>query len=100
MPEIAEAANEGRLLEIFGAGTAAVVSPVRKIAWKGQIVNCGLDEHSEAGPIAQQMMDWMGAIQYGEEAHPWRYVWSTVIREFASDDITVTRSSKKDFPLR
>src|ERR1700712_5516999 len=74
MPEVAEAAKEGRLLEIFGSGTAAVVSPVRKISWKGQIVNCGLDEHLEAGPIAQQMMDWMAAIQYGEEDHPWRYV--------------------------
>src|SRR5204863_7838614 len=34
MPEVAAAADEGRLLEIFGAGTAAVVSPVRRIGWK------------------------------------------------------------------
>jgi branched-chain amino acid aminotransferase len=74
MPELSEAADEGRLLEVFGAGTAAVVSPVRKISWKGRIVNCGLEDHVEAGPIAQQMKDWMEAIQYGEEEHVWRYV--------------------------
>lgn len=72
MKEVADSASEGRLLEVFGAGTAAVVSPVRKISWKGQIVECGLPEDKEAGPLAQQMKDWIEGIQYGEEDHPWR----------------------------
>jgi branched-chain amino acid aminotransferase len=73
MKDVADAANEGRMMEIFGAGTAAIVAPVRKISWKGQLVDCGLEDHVEAGPIAQQMKDWMEAIQYGDEDHPWRY---------------------------
>jgi branched-subunit amino acid aminotransferase/4-amino-4-deoxychorismate lyase len=73
MKDIADAADEGRMMEIFGAGTAAIVSPVRKISWKGRLVDCGLEDHVEAGPIAQQMKDWMEAIQYGDEDHPWRY---------------------------
>ena len=73
MKEVAEAAQEGRMMEIFGAGTAAIVAPVRKISWKGQLVDCGLEDHVEAGPIAQQMKEWMEAIQYGDEDHPWRY---------------------------
>ncbi|KAI4610136.1 branched-chain-amino-acid transaminase bat2 [Alternaria metachromatica] len=73
MKEVADAANEGRMMEIFGAGTAAIVAPVRKISWKGQLVDCGLEDHVEAGPIAQQMKDWMEAIQYGDEDHPWSY---------------------------
>lgn len=73
MKEVADAADEGRMMEIFGAGTAAIVSPVRKISWKGRLVDCGLEDHVEAGPIAQQMKDWMDAIQYGDEDHPWRY---------------------------
>jgi len=72
MQEIASAADEGRLLEIFGAGTAAVVSPVRKISWKGRMVDCGLPEGKEAGPVAERMLDWINRIQYGIEEHPWR----------------------------
>lgn len=72
MPELAEAAKDGRLLEVFGSGTAAVVSPVRRISWRDQVVDCGLADNVEAGPIAQQMKDWIEAIQYGDEEHPWR----------------------------
>ena len=74
MKEIAEAASERRLLEVFGAGTAAIVCPVRRISWKGDLVQCGLHENEEAGPIALQMKDWMEGIQYGEEDHIWRCV--------------------------
>ena len=72
MSEIMEAADQGRLIEVFGAGTAAVVSPVRNISWKGKLVNCGLKENEEAGEVALQMKNWIEAIQYGEEEHPWR----------------------------
>lgn len=73
MAEIAEAADEGRLLEVFGAGTAAVVSPVRSISWKGKSVDCGLKEGSEVGELTQRMKDWVEGIQYGEEEHEWSY---------------------------
>jgi len=36
MPEIKLAAEEGRLLEAFGAGTAAVVTPIEAIQYKGE----------------------------------------------------------------
>ena len=67
MFEIDEAATEGRLLEVFGAGTAAVVAPVRTISWKGKLVDCGLEEGSEAGEVATTMKKWIEARQYGEE---------------------------------
>ncbi|KAF2088749.1 branched-chain-amino-acid aminotransferase [Saccharata proteae CBS 121410] len=72
MKELAEAADEGRMLEVFGAGTAAIISPVRAISWRGRMVECGLEEGKEAGPIAQRMKDWIEGIQYGDEEHPWR----------------------------
>lgn len=70
--ELAEADKEGRMLEVFGAGTAAVVSPVRNIGWRDTNINCGLEPGKEAGPIAQRMKDWIEGIQYGDETHPWR----------------------------
>ncbi|KAG9959822.1 branched-chain amino acid transaminase, partial [Aureobasidium melanogenum] len=71
--ELAEADKEGRMLEVFGAGTAAVVSPVRNIGWRDSMINCGLEADKEAGPIAQRMKDWIEGIQYGDEAHPWSF---------------------------
>lgn len=74
MSEIAEASDSGKLLEVFGSGTAAIISPVRKISWKGRMVECGLEEGKEAGLVAQQMKDWIEGIQYGEEEHPWSVI--------------------------
>ena len=71
MPELASAADEGRLLEAFGTGTAAVVSPVRRISWRGRLVECGLREDQEAGDVARRMNAWIEGIQYGDEDHPW-----------------------------
>ncbi|EXJ85286.1 branched-chain amino acid aminotransferase [Capronia epimyces CBS 606.96] len=71
MQELADAESEGRLVEVFGAGTAAIVAPVRKIVWKDRTVDCGLKETEEAGEVALKMKDWMEAIQYGDEASPW-----------------------------
>lgn len=71
MSEIAEAEADGRLLEVFGAGTAAIVAPVRKIAWKGRMLDCGLKGDAEAGEIAMRMKGWIEGIQYGDEVHEW-----------------------------
>jgi hypothetical protein len=37
MGEIVEAHDEGRLIEAFGCGTAAVVSPIESIGFKGKV---------------------------------------------------------------
>lgn len=74
MPELLEASKEGRLLEAFGSGTAAIVAPVRNISYKGELVDCGLKQDQEAGEIALKMKTWIEAIQYGDEEHEWSYV--------------------------
>ncbi|KAK4636211.1 Branched-chain-amino-acid aminotransferase, cytosolic [Fulvia fulva] len=71
MRELVDAANEGRMIEVFGSGTAATVSPVRAISYKGKLVDCGIPEGEEVGPVCLQMKDWIEGIQYGEEEHPW-----------------------------
>ncbi|KAL1845264.1 hypothetical protein VTK73DRAFT_777 [Phialemonium thermophilum] len=74
MAELDEAAREGRLLEAFGSGTAAIVSPVRAISWRGKLINCGLKENEESGEVATKMKDWIEARQYGDEEHEWSYL--------------------------
>ena len=75
MPEIRRAVQEGRLLEVFGAGTAAIVAPVRTIHYEGEDIQIPLQPGKEAGPLAERMKNWIEGIQYGEEPnHPWSYV--------------------------
>ena len=53
----------GKITEVFGCGTAAVVSPVNLIAMKDKeyAINDG-----QTGPVAQRMFDELMAIQYGD----------------------------------
>jgi len=69
MGEVVEAQKEGRLLESFGAGTAAVVSPVRSIIYKEQEIEVPTGDH--AGPVAMHVWNTLRDIQYGYVAHPW-----------------------------
>jgi branched-chain amino acid aminotransferase len=58
-----------KLLEAFGAGTAAVVSPVRTIVYNDQDINFPTGE--TAGPVAQRAWKALIDIQYGKVEHPW-----------------------------
>ncbi|KAK9461696.1 aminotransferase [Lipomyces oligophaga] len=74
MKEVADRAKNGTLLEAFGSGTAAVVSPIKEIGWKDQDIFVPLQDGKETGPVAEAMANWIAEIQYGEKSHPWSYV--------------------------
>jgi branched-chain amino acid aminotransferase len=75
MPQVRHAVEEGRLLEVFGAGTAAIVAPVRTIHYEGEDIEVPLQPGKEAGPLAERMKTWIEGIQYGEEPNnPWSMV--------------------------
>lgn len=76
MRELKQWADDGSLMDVFGAGTAAIVSPVRSISWQGELIDCGLKNGEEAGELAKKMKGWIEEIQYGNGDHPWRYVCS------------------------
>ncbi len=63
--EVCDAYDSGKLNEIFGTGTAAVISPVGQLTWEGKdmIVN-----HGEIGPISQRLYDTITGIQGGTVA--------------------------------
>ena len=60
--EVFEAHQSGRLSEIFGSGTAAVVSPVGELKYEDSVITIG---GGEVGPVAQRLFDTMTDIQYG-----------------------------------
>lgn len=71
--EVVEGIQSGAVSEVFGAGTAAVVSPVGKIMFhdKEYIIN-----NNQTGPWAQKFFDTLTGIQYGEleDKYGWVYI--------------------------
>lgn len=65
MGELKEAADDNRLLEAFGAGTAAVVTPVSCIQYKGKDI-----EIPSVGDLTQRVWDEITGIQYGTKESP------------------------------
>lgn len=68
--DIAKAADDGRLSEAFGTGTAAVISPVGLFAHCGREIVVG---DGGTGPVAKRLYDEITGIQYG--TLPDRFGW-------------------------
>jgi branched-chain amino acid aminotransferase len=68
--ELLAAHRNGALREVFGCGTAAVITPVGELGWRGEklIINGG-----QAGEMARKLYDAITDIQYGRapDKHGW-----------------------------
>ncbi|BHH86255.1 branched-chain amino acid aminotransferase [Desulforhopalus sp. 52FAK] len=69
--EVIDANKDGSLKEIFGTGTAAVISPVGELFYKGEstIVNNG-----ETGELSARLFTELQAIQNGHQDDPHKWV--------------------------
>ena len=65
--EIAQAYDEGRLLEAFGSGTAAVISPIGELKWGDKVMKIN---NGEIGEISQKLYDTLTGIQWGKIEGP------------------------------
>ena len=61
--EVADAYDAGKLDEVFGTGTAAVVSPVGHLKWGDKVMEIG---GGKIGPITQKLYDTMTGMQFGK----------------------------------
>ena len=68
--EVFEASRNGELTEVFGSGTAAVISPVGLIEHNGEEISIG---DGKIGAFAKRLFDEITDIQYGrkEDSHGW-----------------------------
>lgn len=68
--EVIESHKNGKLQEVFGTGTAAVISPVGLLSYNENeyIIN-----NMKIGPVAQKLYDYITGIQYSEieDNHKW-----------------------------
>ena len=61
--DVMKAGHDGTLEEVFGTGTAAVVSPVKELDWKGDKV---FISEGKIGPLTQKLYDTMTGMQWGK----------------------------------
>ncbi len=62
--EVFEATKNGRLQEVFGTGTAAVISPVGWIQHEDELITIN---NGKIGHFSQKLYDEITGIQYGEK---------------------------------
>ncbi|KIY45350.1 branched-chain amino acid aminotransferase II [Fistulina hepatica ATCC 64428] len=70
MKEIKAAAKAGKLVELFGTGTAAVISPVNKIGYLGEDIHIPSDEDG-MGPVSRAIWTELTGIQRGTIPSEW-----------------------------
>ncbi len=72
--ELIDAQKSGKLEEVFGTGTAAVISPVGKLRFKDDVmtINGGV-----IGEVSQKLYDTITGIQWGRIEDP--FGWSVVL---------------------
>lgn len=69
--EIYEAHEKGELKEVFGSGTAAVVSPVGNIKFNGKEITIG---DGKVGPLSAKLFTELMNIQYGKTEDPFNWI--------------------------
>jgi branched-chain amino acid aminotransferase len=69
--ELIEAHGSGKLTEIFGSGTAAVISPVGEIKYGNQVYRIS---EGQVGPLAQKFYTALTDLQYGRAADPMGWI--------------------------
>jgi branched-chain amino acid aminotransferase len=65
------------MIEAFGSGTAAIVSPVNGIHYNGKDIKIPLDAsdpNAQAGKLTQRFANAIMDIQYGKVEHNWSVV--------------------------
>lgn len=70
--EVIEAHEAGKLQEVFGTGTAAIISPVGELNFKGKAHTIN---NMEIGPVAQKFYDTIIGLVHGtvEDKHGWNH---------------------------
>ena len=72
--DLMKAGHDGTLEEVFGTGTAAVISPVGELRYKDDVV---VINDAKTGELTQKLYDTLTGIQWGKIEDP--YGWTQVV---------------------
>ena len=65
------ACERGEVEELFGTGTAAVISPVGLMEYHGKVMELS---GGKIGPVAQRVYDTLVGIQRGDRPDPYGWI--------------------------
>ncbi len=68
--EVLAASEDGSLTEIFGTGTAAVISPVGELCYQDKKYTVA---GGSTGELSQRLFDELQGIQYGKQKDPFKW---------------------------
>ncbi len=68
--EVLAASEDGSLTEIFGTGTAAVISPVGELCYQDKKYTVA---DGNTGELSQRLFDELQGIQYGKQEDPFKW---------------------------
>jgi branched-chain amino acid aminotransferase len=74
LPEVVQAQKDGQLREVFGTGTAAVISPVGELGFGNEKLVVG---GGQIGELSKRLYEAVTRIQYGQDADT--YGWLTPV---------------------
>ena len=74
--EIIDASATGKLKEAFASGTAAIVSPIGIVSYKGKPITIA---NGKTGPLTEKLYNEILQIQYGEKDDP--FSWRVLISD-------------------
>ncbi len=69
--EVIASLRSGKVKEVFGTGTAAIISPVKLVHYRGDDFPVG---DGRTGPIARRLYEYLLSVQYGHEKDPFGWV--------------------------
>jgi branched-chain amino acid aminotransferase len=72
LDELLTGIESGRVEEVFGCGTAAVIAPVKTILFRGKKYQIGRD--GKAGPLSTKLFDYMTSLQCGLGPDPLSFI--------------------------
>lgn len=76
--EVFAAYDAGQLEEVFGTGTAAVISPVGKLGWKDRVA---IINEGKTGELSKKLYDTLTGIQTGKLEDPFGWVVEVNVEE-------------------
>lgn len=69
--ELFEKTKAGRVTEVFGSGTAAVISPVGELKYNDDLM---VYNEGRIGEISQKVYDYITSVQYGRKADEYGWI--------------------------
>jgi branched-chain amino acid aminotransferase len=69
--EVVSAYKAGKISEVFGTGTAAVIAPIKELNYKGFVMNFNTDNYKTSSAVKT----WLSDIREGKKEDKYGWIW-------------------------